>query len=237
MRVLKGYPTLEEAHLGRSLLASEGIDAQVLDEGATVAPHLLLATGIRLAVADEDAAQAREILGLSADLKLVSRKSFSPLWMILVTGVAIFTVLYAGIRRNHGIMTEMPNRIDLDRNRDGKPDERLEQDRQGVPETGYGDDNFDGRWDRKSKYRDGILASAERDLDFDGTFDLSLEYQNGVLTTETIRPGGEGYPLFRHEYRHGILALTWSDKDRDGRWDERIEYDPTGREIRRAPLE
>jgi hypothetical protein len=222
--------------LGRSLLASEGIDAQVLDEGATVAPHLLLASGIRLAVADEDAAQAREILGLSAVLKPVPSKSFSPLWMILVTGVAIFTVLYAGIRRNHGFMAETPNRIDLDRNQDGKPDERLERDRQGVPVAGYGDDNFDGRWDRKSKYQGGILASAERDLDFDGTFDSSLEYQNGVLTSETIRPGGERYPLFRHDFRHGILALTWSDKDRDGRWDERIEYDPAGREIQRTHL-
>ncbi len=69
MRVLKGYATLEEAHLGRTVLASEGIDGQVLDEGASVAPHLLLASGIRLAVADEDAARAREILGLSAVLK------------------------------------------------------------------------------------------------------------------------------------------------------------------------
>ncbi len=237
MRVLKGYPTLEEAHLGRSLLASEGIDAEVLDEGAAVAPHLLLATGIRLAVADEDAAQAREILGLSAVLKAVSTKPMNPLWMILVTGVAGLTVLYAGIRRNHGFIAEVPNRIDLDRNRDGKPDERMERDRQGASVASYGDDNFDGRGDRKSKYQGGILASAERDLDFDGIFDSSLDYQNGVLATETIRPGGAGYPLFRHEYRNGILALAWSDRDRDGRWDERIEYDPTAREIQRTALE
>lgn len=236
MRVLKGYPTLEEAHLGRSLLASEGIDAQVLDEAAAVAPQLWLASGIRLAVADEDAARAREVLGLSAVLKSVPRKSFSLLWMILVTGAAVFTVLYAGIRRNHVSAAEPPSRIELDRNHDGKPDERVERDRQGVPVAGYGDDNFDGRWDRKSKYRNGVLTSAERDLDFDGTFDSALEYQHGVVVTETIRPGGVGYPLFRHDHRHGILALTWSDKDRDGRWDERIEYDPTGREIERTPL-
>lgn len=237
MRVLKGYPTLEEAHLGRSLLAFEGIDAQVLDEGATVAPHLLLASGIRLAVADEDAAQARQILGLSAVLKSVPGKSFNRMWVILVTGVAIFTVLYAGVRRNHGFTGEMPIRMDLDRNQDRKSDERVELDRQGLPVTGYDDDNFDGHWDRKSNYQGGILASAERDLDFDGTFDSSLEYQHGVLSTETIRPAGAGYPLFRHDFRQGILAVTWSDKDRDGRWDERIEYDPTGREIQRTALE
>lgn len=215
MKVLKGCSTLEEAHLGRLLLASEGIDAQVLDE---------------------DAARAREVLGLSAVLKSVPRKSFSPLWMILVTGAAVFTVLYAGIRRNHGSTAEPPSRIELDRNRDGKPDERVERDQQGVPMAGYADDNFDGRWDMKSKYRNGVLASAERDLDFDGTFDSALEYQHGVVVTETIRPGGVGYPLFRHDHRHGILALTWSDKDRDGRWDERIEYDPAGREVERTPL-
>ncbi|MES2924273.1 MAG: hypothetical protein V4819_22165 [Verrucomicrobiota bacterium] len=236
MRVLNGYSTLEDAHLGRSLLESEGIDAQVLDECAALDPHLLLASGIRLAVADEDAAEAREILGLSAVLTSVPKKSFNPLWMILVLGTAILTVLYAGIRRNHGPMADAMNRTELDRNQDGKPDERLELDRQGVPVAGYGDDNFDGRWDRKSKYQGVSLSSAERDLDFDGIFDSSLEYQQGVLITETIRPGGGGYPLFRHEYREGVLALTWSDKERDGRWDERIAYDPAGREIERTTL-
>jgi hypothetical protein len=156
--------------------------------------------------------------------------------MVLVTGAAVFTVLYAGIRRNHGTSAETATRIELDRNQDGKPDERVERDQQGVPVIGYEDDNFDGRWDRKANYLGGVLTSAERDLDFDGVFDSSMEYVHGVLTTETIRPGSLGYPLFRSEYRRGILALTWSDKDRDGRWDERIEYDPTGREIQRTAL-
>lgn len=236
MRVLKGYPTLEEAHLGRSLLASEGIDAEVLDEGASVAPHLLQATGIRLTVADGDADQAREILGLSAVLKPGSRKSLNPLWLILITGVAVFTVLYAGIRRNLGSPAAASSRIEHDRNHDGKPDERLELNQQGERVAGYGDENFDGRWDSKSNYQEGILVRVERDLDFDGVFDSTLEYQNGIMATETIRPGGEGYPLFRHEFHRGVLAISWSDKDRDGRWDERIEYDPMGREIQRMVL-
>ncbi len=234
MTVVNGYSTLEEAYLAKSLLASEEIDAQILDEAGSVAPHLLLASGIRLAVADEDASRAREILGLSAVLKAVPKTPSHPVFMILVMAAAVLTVLFFGIQRNRG--DESVNRIDVDRNHDGKADARSEFDRDGKIVSWYADDNFDGRWDLKQKYEGGILASSEQDRDYDGLFDAVFEYHLGIVRTETIRPRGEGHPLFRHEFRQGVLSVTWSDKDRDGSWDERLEFDAMGTETLRASL-
>jgi hypothetical protein len=237
MTVLKGYATLEEAHLERSRLASEGIDAQVLDESTPVsAPYALIEPGIRLAVADEDAPRAREILGLSAVLKVVPEKTHSPSWLIFVVVAAVLLVLIFIKNRNGGSQAESLTRTELDRNHDSKPDLRQEADRQGRLVAEWFDNNFDGRWDLKRKYENGILVSAEQDLDFDGLFDSTLEYQNGVLATETIRPKGEGHPLFRREFRHGVLAVTWADRDQDGGWDQRIDCDPLGRETQRTDL-
>jgi len=236
MTVLKGYSTLEEAHLGRSLLASEGIDAQVLDEGATVAPHLLLASGVRLAVADEDALRARETLGLSAVLHVVPRTYSDPTWMVLALGAAILTVLFFGLQQNRGSRVAGENRAEMDRNRDGAVDERVELDVKNRPVMRYEDNNFDGSWDRKVWFSEGTLVRAEEDLDFDGFFDSFSEYQNGVKVTELIRPHGEGFPLFRHEFKRGVRVLTWSDPDRDGVWKERIEVDALGREVTRTTV-
>jgi hypothetical protein len=236
MTVVNGYPTLEDAYLAKSLLAEEGIDGQVLDEAASVAPHLLLASGIRLAVADEDASRAREILGLSAVLKVVPKAASQPILMVLVMAAAVLTVLFFGIQRNRQFDGDTANRTDLDRNRDGKVDERCEYGGNGQIRAAYADDNFDGRWDLKQEFEGGIVVSSEQDRDFDGRFDSVFEYKQGVPTTETIRPGGEGHPLFRHEFRQGVLAIIWSDRDRDGKWDERLEFDEMGTEIRRIVL-
>ncbi len=237
MTVLKGYATLEEAHLERSRLAAEGIDAQVLDESTAVsAPYALIEPGIRLAVADEDAPRAREILGLSAVLKVVPEKTHSPSWLIFVVVAAVLLVLFFANHRNGGSQAETLNRTELDRNHDSKPDLRQEADRYGRLVAESFDNNFDGRWDLKRKYENGILVAAEQDLDFDGVFDSTLEYQNGVLATETIRPKGEGHPLFRREFRHGVLAVIWADRDQDGGWDERADCDLLGREVLRMNL-
>jgi len=236
MTVLKGYSTLEEAHLGRSLLASEGIDAQVLDENMSMAPHLLLASGVRLAVADEDAAAAREILGFPAAAPRVPRRGINPLWMIGIMAVAVFTVFYFGVRQRSN-PDEAPNTFDQDRNRDGKTDVKFYFDGEGLVMSAQIDDNFDGRWDGKETYESGIVVETIIDRNFDGLFDSTFSYVNGVAASETIRPGGQGFPLFRHDLRQGVLAVTWSDKDRDGKWDERIDYDPMGRETRREALD
>lgn len=62
---MASYTRAVQAHLARTRLEAEGIQAFVLDEQATtVNPFLAPALGgVTVAVAMEDAARAREILG------------------------------------------------------------------------------------------------------------------------------------------------------------------------------
>jgi len=61
--ILRQYTLLIKAQLARLELASNGIDSVILDEAlGSTAPYLIMDSGIRLAVADEDEQRADEIL-------------------------------------------------------------------------------------------------------------------------------------------------------------------------------
>mgnify|MGYP001788440284 CR=1 FL=1 len=237
MAVLKAYQTLEEAHLERMQLGAEEIQAHVLDESiASIAPHHLNGSGVRLFVADEDVPRAREILELPAISRIMPKATANPLWLMIAIGVAAFTVLFFGAKQYREPHTASVERVEQDRNNDGKLDERTEYNRQGKIVAFYADNNFDGNWDWKQSFENGSPFRAEMDRDFDDVFDTILDFKKGVKTTETICPSGQGNPLFRHEYQHGVLNVTWHDHQRDGRWDERIDHDAMGREINRTLL-
>jgi hypothetical protein len=236
MRVVKRCSTLEEAHLARTRLADAGIEADVLDETiATTAPYLLGSSGIRLAVADEEADQACDLLGVPRNATVAPPKRGGlPAWIALVVGVAAITVMIAGMKQSRG--SAQPTKVDLDRNGDGRADARWIYDASGQSKEGFEDNNFDGTWDIRSAMRDGVIVTSEQDLDFDGVFDSHSRFKNGVIVEQTVTPSGSGNPLFRYEYKNGVAVVEWSDPERDGKWNERIEFDPMGRQTARLPL-
>jgi len=236
MRVVKRCGTLEEAHLARAKLADAGIEADVLDEAtATTAPYLLASSGIRLAVADEEADQACDLLGVprAATVEPPKRGGL-PAWIAVVVGVAAVTVMIAGMKQTRESV--QPTKVDLDRNRDGKVDARSIFDTKGRATESFEDNNFDGKWDVRFAMHEDIVIAAEQDLDFDGAFDSRSRFQNGVIVERTVTPGGSGNPLFRYEYKNGVAVVEWSDPERDGKWNERIEFDPMGRQTARLPM-
>jgi len=236
MVVVKRCGTLEDAYLCRNLLAEAGIESDVLDEAtATTAPYLLANTGIRLAVADEDADRACETLGVPRrEPAATPRRGGLPVWVALVVGAAAISVVVAGMKQSRG--TGTGGREDFDRNGDGRPDLRVICDADGRTTERWLDQNFDGRWDVQEHWANGQPAVIEQDVDFDGSYDRRGEYRQGVLVSETITPGGSGNPLSRLEFRNGVLTASWSDPERDGKWNERVEYDPMGRETGRTTL-
>jgi hypothetical protein len=236
MVVVKRCGSLEEAYLCRNLLAESGIESDVLDEAtAATAPYLLASSGIRLAVADEDADRACETLGVPrSEPAAPPRRGGLPAWIAIIVGAAAISVLIAGMKQspgNHG-----PDRQDFDRNGDGRPDLRVVADADERTTERWLDQNFDGRWDVQEHWANGQPAVIEQDVDFDGSYDRRGEYRQGVLMTETITPGRTGNPLSRLEYKNGVLTAAWSDPERDGKWNERVEYDPMGRETGRTAL-
>ncbi len=63
MVILRKYTMLMQAELAKLELSSFGINAVILDENlGSIAPHLTLLNGVRLAVADEDEQEATAIL-------------------------------------------------------------------------------------------------------------------------------------------------------------------------------
>jgi len=238
MTVVKSYASLADAHIAKGMLEAAGVEADILDEYvAGNAPYLLGPSGIRLSVADEDASAAREALGLPPQPDPPPRKrGNAPVWAALVVFIAGLTVLIAGIRQYRPFAADGVERREFDRNHDGKTDERIEYDINGLPLRAYEDNNFDGIWDVRVTYENGVIRKVESDPEFDGTFPVSCEYENGLPVLQTVRPGGHGEELSRTEFRDGVMTRVWRDHDRDGHWDERIDYDALGREILRVDL-
>jgi hypothetical protein len=235
MTVIRSFSTAEEAHLARMRLGNSGIAAEIIDEAtASVAPHIAFASGIRLTVADEDVARAREILGLPAMIE-AARPRGIPWWVFAIAGVAVFTLLVQAIRER-AAPPAPANVLDLDRNGDGRPDERTEF-RDDTPVRAWQDNDFDGIWDVRHSYENGVPVRTEADLDFDGDFDSITDYRAGVPVRTTVRDGHQGVPLVRYELEHGVVRREWRDTDSDGSWDVVIDYDPFGRETGRTDLD
>jgi len=235
MTVVKRCATLEDAYMIKNLLEAGGVESDILDEvTASTAPYLLISSGIRVTVADEDAAAAREILGLPAEPEPPVRKSGGIPWLaVLMVGIALVTLIsYA--RQDRGPMDE--HKVDQDRNGDGKADVRTTFDDARRPVLSLEDNNFDGRWDLRVEYEAGVRVKVSSDLDRDGTYDSVSTLKDGLLMSELVTPGGSGNPLFRKVYSQGILESCWEDPDRDGAWDTRTDYDAMGRESGRTPL-
>lgn len=235
MKVVRTFSSVEDAHLARMNLANEGIDADVLDEatGAT-APPLAFAGGVRLAVSDEDANRAREVLGLPPVAETPPSKGV-PLRVFVIVGIAFLILLIHAIR-NHESRPDANQTAEYDRNGDGRADERLDFE-DDLMVRAWSDDNFDGRWDSRTDYADDVPSRTETDLDFDGDFDSIMEYRHGVPNLSLVRDGGSGPVLVRSEFQDGILLRTWEDSDGDGQFDLLVEYDSFGRESRRKKPE
>jgi hypothetical protein len=236
MTVVKRCATLEDAYMIKNLLEAGGVGADILDEAtASTAPYLLVSSGIRVTVADEDAIAAREILGLPAEEPdaPVGKSGGIPWLAILMAGVALVTLISYSRQDRH---PSEPQRVDDDRNGDGKSDLRTTFDHSNRPVLTLEDGNFDGRWDTRIEYENGIESKATSDLDFDGSFDSAMSYERGMLVSELVTPGGVGNPLFRKVFKNGVLESRWEDADRDGAWDLRIDFDAMGRETERTSL-
>lgn len=238
MTVVKSYGSLSDAYLAKSILEAAGVEADILDEYvAGNAPYLLGPSGIRLSVADEDAAAAREALGLPPLPDPAPRKSgTAPVWAAIVVFLAGLTILIAGMRQYHPFSADGTYWRDIDRNHDGKTDVRIEFDSRGRPVRAFLDNNFDGIWDVRITYEDGVIKKMESDPGFDGTFPMTCDYENGVPVLQIVRPGGHGAEISRTEFKDGVIARIWRDNDRCGHWQERIDYDALGRETARVAL-
>ena len=111
-------------------------------------------------------------------------------------------------------------RVELDENRDGRPDRILHYDLgthqiRRVEEDG----NADGVSDSWTDYEDGRVSRRRGDGDYDGVADTWSFYRDGVITRHEQDTTGDGFRDRMGYYVDGKLVREEHDRDGDGRKD------------------
>jgi len=97
--------------------------------------------------------------------------------------------------------------------------------------------NFDGRIDNWiHSNREGIAEREEVDTDFDGKPDLFTTFEYGVPRSTDVRPGDSEIVIRRWLFQHGVLSEERVDENADGQFDYRRYFDPFGKESERIPF-
>jgi len=115
-----------------------------------------------------------------------------------------------------------------DRNFDGRNDFTDRFDGEGIILTREADDNFDGFFETRARYRAGNATVTEVDTNKNGVADIKWLYIDGVLRREELHDNGTGV-LARVNYYAGLrLTRSEIDLDRDGFLETVRSFDPFG---------
>lgn len=246
-----------EAHMILNLLSQEGIEGRVVGEFLQGGVGELPAQGlVRVHVHDDDVAAARRIIDrweakqpAPSQAAVPAPPESSRIWLFpagLLVGVVGMYFLYwttgavSGADYNKDgrlddvwrfTPTGVAASIDLDRNLDGKVDSQVLNDRDGFPDSGESDEDFNGTFDTRWTYRYGGPATAESDFDLDGKPETRTIFQNGVIERVERFSPGSGRPSRIEHYKNNVVEYAEIDSNMDGAPDSIVRYDAIGREI------
>jgi hypothetical protein len=116
------------------------------------------------------------------------------------------------------------DRIETDRNRDGRIDQIVRYLPSGNVDSIENDDDFDGRYERTDAFRDGQPRRLTVDRDGDGETDFRSLYERGVVVRdEWLDRSGRVIKILR--YRNGFPASGEIDSDGDGKLETARTYE------------
>lgn len=240
-----------EAHMIVHLLGQTGIHGHVNGEHLqSGAGELPLGNLVAVSVADEDVAAARAVIHeweartSPADASQPAPgKTSSQLPVLtffigaLLSGGIVWSV-YNGPERTDSVDYNEDGksderlfyngnrleRIETDRNFDGRVDAVQEYGRDGQARTYRSDDDFDGRLESTTVYRRGQPDELRIDGDGDGRIDYRARFRYGVLDTyEYLSPSGS--VAKKIAYRRFKMEHAQLDLDGDGLWERSYRYD------------
>jgi hypothetical protein len=256
MKTLYEAASAIEAHMIVDLLKQEGVTAHILGEHLQGAIGELPAGGlVRLTVDEADYAQGRLVIERwdAKQPKEVVQKAvqtrpqkFYGFLAGLALGVGCSYAYFRAPTTVDGIDYDRNGVLDekwtysasrtilkteIDRNLDGKIDYIAHYDERGQIEYAISDDDFNGVFESRIRFRRGNIETVETDTDGDGYPDLRSLYTNGVLTkTEYINPLS-GLPLRIEYFKFGVLTAAEMDTDKDGKLDTRYQYNTLGQVV------
>jgi hypothetical protein len=236
------------------LLARAGISARVDGEFlAGAGGELPLGSSIKVRVDPSRATEAREVIDEwqrhqppPEPMPPPPRSSWLlPLWFVggaIIGGMLMVAVLRSPVTRDSadfngdGIADEfyyykgqVLDRVELDRNADGKIDGRWLNDYRGIPSLWEGDDDFDGHFEWKGEVRGGSIVSTVKDVNADGKPEQVVHFTHGVLRHLDIYDAG--HLVARETYDNSRLMSREYDKDGDGTFERHVEFDVLGEPV------
>lgn len=119
-------------------------------------------------------------------------------------------------------------KTEIDRNFDGAVDDIFLYDGGGTTTSRESDDDFDGFFESKSRYRDGNAALTTIDMDRDGKIDRMLYFQRSILDREEILDDEAERVVATLYYERLRLARSEHDLDGDGFAETLRTYDAFG---------
>ena len=117
------------------------------------------------------------------------------------------------------------NRVELDRNLDGKVDAVNYYNLKGLIYKSEKDDNFDGTYETSYKYKRGNVYLHESDINQDGKLDLISNFEHGILAEVEISGPEVNSPRKKQRYEMNKLVSAELDLNGDGEYEISYEYD------------
>jgi Putative prokaryotic signal transducing protein len=253
MKTLYEASNAIEAQMLLDLLQQEGLTAQIRGDYLQGAAGGLPAAGlVRLEIDEADYAKARTVIERWEAAQRAEPKPkpaarhpvvFYGFLLGLAIGIAGCYIFYRAPSTRNGIDYNGDGSIDekwtyalsgvllkyeFDRNLDGKVDFISHFDANGLSTSAESDDDFDGVFETRLRYRNGSIEYSEVDTDGDGFADLRSHSANGVLSTIEYLSPKNGFPQRVEHYKLGKLISAQVDTDNDGKLDTEYTYDPLG---------
>jgi hypothetical protein len=241
-----------EAHMVVHMLEQAGMDAHVQGEHLqSGAGELPVGNLVAVAVADEDVTKAREVIRewearvaapaetAGAEQKKSSGLSHGVAFLLgaALSGGLVWSTFHGpdtaeGLDRNgDGTVDERLffdggrlERVEADRDFDGRVDEIVEYDRHGDAKRDRTDDDFDGRLESASVYHNAQPFEWRTDRDGDGRPDVREVYEHGVLRKVEYLDRASGRVIKTVTFRGGKPVRAELDLDADGRVERSYDF-------------
>lgn len=127
-------------------------------------------------------------------------------------------------------------KVERDRNRDGKMDYVADTDRHGMIDVAEQDDDFNGTMETRAQQEEGNVVSLERDFNGDGFFEYKEFFEHDVLVRAEILHPNTGLPRKIVYYAKLRMDYAEMDTNGDGTMDTRERYDPDGEPVSREAI-
>lgn len=239
-----------EAHMICDLLARAGISSRVDGEFlAGVAGEIPLGAAVKVRVAPERAAEAREVIAEWEKLQPPPQTNPPPAsswrataWFagglalgIVLTTYALRSPSATGVDYDGDGDFEVTYRYsgktismtEADRNDDGVTDARMRYDLRGFEKTFESDEDFDGRFEQRVDMHRGLMRTVYIDQVEDGRPEFIYHYVHGVLARGEILDESGARVVSRVAFRIDS-ADAELDRDGDGVFEERVHFDRLG---------